>query len=275
MQVLTKEIITKHYNYSQMPEYQGNKFKEYLQKKLISTDKAREILGLKSRQTVYQYFASKNLNPETVDNILTKFNATAEEIFGEQKTSISRIETKPLRMVDPYGLEATGQKFYTLSDGSEVMQIPVVPVKAYGSYLRGHADPEFYDGFETLTIPVDKQHKGTYIAFEMGGESMVNIETKEMARKSLWPGQKIIGRDLKREHWKYKLHIHSNEAWIIVHQNEGVVVKEITDHNIDTGDITLHSWNPDKSEYADYTVNLEDVQQLFNVVDPFGKLKPY
>lgn len=194
---------------------------------------------------------------------------------SEQKTPISRIEARPLRLVDPYGLEATGQKFYTLSDGSDVMQIPVVPVKAYGSYLRGHADPEFYDGFETLTIPVDKQHKGTYLAFEMDGESMVNIETKEMARKSLWPGQKIICRDLKREHWKYKLHIHSNEAWVIVHQTEGVVVKEITNHNIDTGEITLHSWNPDKEQYRDYIVNLNDVQQLFNVVDPFGKMKPY
>lgn len=186
-----------------------------------------------------------------------------------------RIEAKPLRLADPYGLEATGAKFYTLADGSEVMQIKVVPKKAFGSYLRGHSDPEFYEGFDTITIPVDRLHKGTYLAFEMAGDSMVNIENETMARKSLWPGQKIIGRDLKRELWKYKLHIHSNEAWIIVHRTMGIVVKEIIAQDLDTGMITLHSWNPDKKEYPDYEVHLDDVEQLLNVVDPFGKMKPY
>ncbi|HEY1025308.1 MAG TPA: helix-turn-helix transcriptional regulator [Sphingobacteriaceae bacterium] len=188
---------------------------------------------------------------------------------------LPRLEAKPLRLADPFGLEATGAKFYTLADGSEVMQISVVPQKAFGSYLRGYGDPEFYDGFETITIPVDKLHKGSYLAFEMAGNSMVNIENETMARKSLWPGQKIIGRHLRREQWQYKLHIHSNEAWIIVHRTEGIVVKEIIAHDIDTGMITLHSWNPDKEEYPDYDVHLDEVEQLLNVVDPFGKMKPY
>ena len=193
----------------------------------------------------------------------------------KEKNTRPKLEAIPLRLADPHGLESTGQKFYTLPDGSEVMQIPVVPVKAWGSYPRGHADPEFYDGFDTITIPVDRLHKGTYIAFEMKGESMVNIENVTMARKSLWPGQKIIGRDLKRELWKYKLHIHSNEAWIIVHRTEGIVVKEIIDHDVDNGFITLHSWNPDKENYPDFTVHLDDVEQILNIVDPFGKMKPY
>lgn len=255
-----------------MTDYQGEKFKLYLEKNKISKVKAAKILDI-SRQGLYQYFDTKSLERETVVKILKSFKVSEEEIFGEQKTSLSRIEAKPLRLVDPFGLEATGQKFYTLADGSEVMQIPVVPVKAYGSYLRGHADPEFYEGFDTITIPVDKQHKGNYLAFDMEGESMVNIETKEMARKSLWPGQRVIGRDLQRSQWQYKLHIHSTEAWIIVHKTEGIVVKEITNHNVDTGEITLHSWNPDKELYGDYAVNLNDVQQLFNVIDPYKKMK--
>lgn len=226
--------------------------------------------------SMYSRIAIDNMDQDD-DNIDTK--ETDELIKARPGKNFAKpvIEATPLRLVDPYGFEATGQKFYTLADGSDVMQIPIIPVKAYGSYLRGHADPEWFDAmnFDTMTIPVDKLHKGTYVAFEMDGDSMVNIETKEMARKSLWPGQKIIGRDVKREHWKHRLHMHNNEAWIIVHRERGIVVKDITEHDINTGRIKCHSWNPDKEEHPDYDIYLDDVEQLMNVVDPFGKLKPY
>jgi len=183
------------------------------------------------------------------------------------------IEATPLRLADPEGFEANGDRFYELPDQTIIMQTPVIPVKSYNSYLRGHADPEFYQGLETLPVPVDLRHKGNYLIFETDGDSMVNITNFEMARKSIWPGQKIIGREVKREHWKYKLHINSNECWIIVHRTDGIVTKSIIDHNVEKGEITLQSWNPDKQEYPDYVVSLDDVDQIFNVVDPYGKIK--
>jgi len=184
----------------------------------------------------------------------------------------AKLEAKPIRLADPEGLFATADRFYELADHTIIMQTPVIPYKAYASYLRGHSDPEFYEGLETIPIPVDKNHKGSYLIFEIGGESMVDYRTAEMARKSIWPGQKVIGRDLRREHWKYKLHINSTECWIIVHREKGIVLKEIIAHDVEKGLITLHSWNPDKEEHPDYTVSLDDVSQIFNVVDPYGKL---
>lgn len=177
------------------------------------------------------------------------------------------LEAKPIRLADPFGFEATNDKIYQLPDESLIMQVPVIPYKAWASYLRGHADPEFYDGLQTMPVPVDVAHKGTYLIFEVGGESMLNPGS----RKCIWPGEKIIGRDLKRENWKYKLHYNSTDAWVIVHKERGIVVKEIIAHNVDNGEITLRSWNPDKNEHPDYTVYLEDVEQIFNVVDPFNR----
>jgi len=176
-------------------------------------------------------------------------------------------EAKLIRRADPYGLEANEEKIYQLPDDSLVMQVPVIPFRAWGSYLRGHADPEYYEGLETIPVPVDHKHKGNYLIFEVGGESMKNPGD----RRSIWPGEKLVGRNLKREHWKYKLHISSVPCWIIVHRELGIVVKEITNHNIDKAELTLHSWNPDKDEYPDYIVSLNDVEQIFNVVDPFNK----
>ena len=200
---------------------------------------------------------------------------TSYSSFQEHKSNygIQKLEAIPLRLADPEGLEATGERFYELPDQTIIMQTPVIPVKSYNSYLRGHADPEFYEGLETLPIPVDIRHKGTYLIFETKGDSMVNITDFEMARKSIWPGQKIIGREVKKDHWKYKLHINSNECWVIVHRERGIVTKSIIDHDVDRGILTLHSWNPDKDEHPDYKVFLDDVDQIFNVVDPYGKIK--
>jgi hypothetical protein len=251
-----------------MSDYKGEKFKEFLKLQHISVVKAAEILAV-NRQTVYKYFESNNLTREVVANITTKFDVNIEDVFGKPGP---KLEAKPLRLADPEGFEATGDRFYELPDQTIIMQTPVIPVKAYGSYLRGHADPEFYEGLETMPVPVDIKHKGTYLIFEVDGESMVNITSFEMARKSIWPGQRVVGRDVRRDHWKYKLHINSNDCWVIVHRERGIVIKSITEHDVDNGVITLHSWNPDKEEYPDYTVSLDDVDQIFNVVDPYKKL---
>ncbi len=246
-----------------MPEYQGEKFKLYLEKEGISADKAAQMLGKSSRQSIYKYFGTKNLTREVVDNIVDKMNVSIEDIWPREV----RLEAKPIRLADPYGFEATGDKIYELPDRSLIMQVPVIPYKAYASYLRGHSDPDFYDGLQTMPVPVDIAHKGAYLIFEVGGESMKNPGE----RRSIWPGEKLIGRDLSRHHWKYKLHINSTPCWIIVHRDLGIVVKEIVKHDIDSGIVTLHSWNPDKDEHPDYTVSLNDVEQIFNVVDPFNK----
>lgn len=53
--------------------------------------------------------------------------------------------------------------------------------------------------------------------------------------------------------------------FVIVHKTDGILVKEIIDHNPDTGEITCHSLNP-SPEYEDFKINLNDVAQLFNIV---------
>lgn len=64
-----------------MTEYQGEKFQQFLEIRGISVLTAAKSLGV-SRQTVYQYFKSNQLERETVNNILTAFSASEEEIFG-------------------------------------------------------------------------------------------------------------------------------------------------------------------------------------------------
>ena len=76
-------------------------------------------------------------------------------------------------------------------------------------------------------------------------------------------GDILLCREINPDYWKCKLHIHQWDAFVIVHKTEGIVVKQIIDHDVEKGIITVHSFNP---IYEDYKIDLREVAQIFNVV---------
>ena len=72
----------------------------------------------------------------------------------------------------------------------------------------------------------------------------------------------IMAREVRQEYWHSKLH-YKNWYFIIVHRTEGILVKQIIDHDVENGIITCHSLNP---LYENFTINLSDVAALYNVV---------
>jgi transcriptional regulator with XRE-family HTH domain len=244
-----------------MADFQGEKFKEYLRKNNISVITAAEKLGV-SRNTVYQYFSSDNLSRETVSNIITKLNTTEEDVFGIIKEKI-RLEAVPLRLADPFGFEATGDKIYTLADGSLMMEVPIIPIRAQAGYVHNYQYPEFYEDLATIPVMIDTKAFSTYMAFEVSGDSMVNLSTYELAEKSIFPGRIAVGRLLDKSKWRYKLHTHNYDSWIIVHNTKGIVCKTIADHDVDKGLITIHSLNP---EFEDEVWDLNEIDQIFSIV---------
>src|SRR5688500_3816385 len=89
-------------------------------------------------------------------------------------------------------------------------EIQFVPVKAAAGYLAGYADPEFIDELNTFTLPM--LAPGQYRAFEIVGDSMLPTPS----------GSIIIGEmtgnieDVK-----------SNQTYIIISRNEGIVYKSV------------------------------------------------
>jgi len=154
-------------------------------------------------------------------------------------------------------------KFLYAADGTIGMKVKIIPAKAYAGYLRGFADPEYYDDFDYEVIAVDQKHRGTYLGFEVRGDSMVCLNSPELAEQSIFPGRIAIGRDLPKHQWIYKLHTHNYDNWVIVHKTEGILIKQIIDHNVDDGIIKIHSLNP---EYEDEELYLDEVEQIFSVV---------
>ena len=141
---------------------------------------------------------------------------------------------------------------------SSIMQVPLVNQYAYAGYLGGYGDEEYIESLPKIPFILDKEYKGQYLAFEVKGDSM-ECDTDE----SIPEGSILLCRNVRHEYWSSKLHINKWD-FVIVHKELGVVVKRIVKHDLSTGNLTLHSLN---EFYNDFTVNLNDIKQIFNIVE--------
>jgi transcriptional regulator with XRE-family HTH domain len=126
---------------------------------------------------------------------------------------------------------------------SATNDIQLVPVKAAAGYLAGYADPEFLDELNTFTLPM--LAPGNYRAFEIVGDSMLPTPSG-----SVIVGEKID--DLEE--------VKSNQTYIVVSRNEGIVYKRVMKNNKSRNKLTLIS---DNTAYQPYNVNSDDVIEVW------------
>lgn len=139
----------------------------------------------------------------------------------------------------------------------KIVDVPIVSQYAYGGYLSGYADNEYISTLPTVPFVPDREMTGNYVAFEVHGDSMDN-GTKD----GFIPGELVICREVEPYLWKdSKLHIHKRD-FVIVHK-DGILIKRISEHDVEKHTITIHSLNP---EYPDRTLDLADVRQIFSIV---------
>lgn len=130
--------------------------------------------------------------------------------------------------------------------------IHFVPVKAAAGYLAGYADSEFIDELNTFTLPM--LSGGNYRAFEIIGDSMLPTPSG-----SIIVGEKVHSMD----------DVKSNQAYIVVSRNEGIVYKRIHKNNKVKNKVSLVSDNP---AYQPYQVNTEDIVELWLAQVIIGKV---
>ncbi len=245
-----------------MSEYQGEKFKLFLKRRGISVIDAAKTLDV-ARNTVYQYFRTENLTREVVINIITKFNTSEQEVFDVSGGDVSKPIANAKDIGSPTIYEEDGYtKFTEISPGRYRMCTELVPVYAHAGYLTGYADKEFLEELPKHYITVDRYVRGKYRSFEISGDSMNNGDINE----AMPHGTIATGREVKRELWTSKLHNHQWPNWIFVHRTEGVIAKQIAHQDIKNGVLVLRSLNPDKDRYPDFEVELDEIQQIYNVV---------
>lgn len=139
-----------------------------------------------------------------------------------------------------------------------IIFVPLVSQYAYAGYLGGYTDQEYLEALPMVPVIVDREVKGRYMMFEVKGDSMNNG-----SEESILEGDRLLGREIKHDLWKFKLHINKWD-FVVVHRTEGILVKRIIEHDTENCTIKLHSLNPD---YEDRVFHLDDIAQIFNVVE--------
>lgn len=180
-------------------------------------------------------------------------------LTGEGEMLNSDVTLMRRSELDEYTETKAGVKFFTREDGQLVMKVPIVPFKALGSPEDEFAEIIRSHEGDTVTVVVDAVHHGSYIAFRIEGDSM-----DDGTRDSFEAGDIVVVRELSRDKWLPKLHYKQWPYWVVVFGNN-IRIKQIIDQDEATGTITLHSLNP-SPEYCDFTLNLDEISRLFNVI---------
>ena len=148
------------------------------------------------------------------------------------------------------------------------MKVPVVPIAALGSPEDEFAELVKEHEGDTVSVVVDSVHHGSYVAFCVDGDSM-----DDGTHDSFERGDIVVVRELSRDKWLPRLHFNKWPYWVVCFGNN-VRLKEIIAQDEETGTITCHSINP-SPEYTDFTLQLDEIGRLFNVVKKVPKVRNY
>lgn len=145
------------------------------------------------------------------------------------------------------------------------VEVPIVPVYAYASFLNGYDDTEYMDSLPTMSVIIDKKHnKDKLLIFEVKGNSM-----DDGTNKGLLDGDKILVKELDNDCCHSKLKT-GDSFFVIIHRTDGIVVKQIVEHRVEEGFIRCHSINP-SPEYHDFDIDLREVTRIFKVAAIVGR----
>lgn len=233
--------------------WRGDRLRQFFKSKGIGVTSVADTLGV-SRQTVYQYFESERLTREVVEKILLAYKVKESDIFEAEFISMEVREDR-----ETYGKGIN--EFIDLKNGNVLMITPLVEEYAYAGFLSGFGDKEFIEDLPSHSIVVDRFHKGNYYSFRVSGNSMDDGTSQAIVHGSI-----VTCRDIKKELWQSRFHIHKFQDYVIVHK-EGILVKRITSHHVENGIITIHSLNPDKSAFPDDEIYLDDCKMILNIVN--------
>lgn len=124
--------------------------------------------------------------------------------------------------------------------------INLVPIYAQAGYMQGYADPEYIGNLPLAGF----SYEGTMRDFEIKGDSM---------EPHILEGDIVRAKFLEPNHWQQN-QLHLGDLFIVVHNDDGVVLKQVVAHDVKRGLLTLHSFN---TYYKDYDVEAKDIKQIW------------
>ncbi|WP_288945589.1 S24 family peptidase [uncultured Porphyromonas sp.] len=218
-----------------------------------------------------QYMSYKGLNDNQVTMALGLSIGTIGKSRGENRDLSNRVVELILNFYTDLNRnwlltgEGTMLKAPKLSGEAEILmpeevgefvKVPVVPYGARAGVTGDYEQIFASEEYEAVMIPKDKVRGGKYLVFTVTGDSM---EPELRAR------DRILAKHVEHTYWQeMPLHIHSYRVWVLITRDEGILTKQIVEHNVEERTVRLHSFNP---IYPDFTISLEGVLDIFHATE--------
>lgn len=223
---------------------------EYKQSHISNIENGKDNIG---KSILFAYTNALGVNKEWLET------GVGEMFFNDVTKNSGK--ASPDQSVSFGVIKENGNEFLDIGHNQYMMFVPLVEEYAYAGFLSGFADQEYIKELPRHPILVNQFHRGKYIAIRCVGDSMDNGQ-----RGSIAEGDVVTGRNIDKNLWSSRFHIHKYKNYIIVH-NEGILIKQIIAHDVENGIITCHSLNTNKVKYPDFEISLNEVKMIFNVVN--------
>jgi len=249
---------------------------------------SERILQMIDFLKVSKYEFSKKLNysrPQSVYNIIDGRSNPSYDFFLKLKESeygelfnIDWLITGNGEMVNLVDYKTIEQdrivnepgRPYTDSDGNiikklkseligvssdEFTEAEYLPVSAQAGYLSALLEDNGVYEMEKMLVPKVFE-KGNYLVVDVTGDSMDDGSTRAICN-----GDKLLVKEIVIDNgWNKKLPIRQH-IFVIV-SSEGIVCKQIKEHDTENGVLVCHSFNP---MHEDYKIDLKNVFRIFKV----------
>lgn len=212
--------------------------------------------------------ALRGIEAYVTGNFVSAFNEAFGGIFneeyllkGEGTLLKEGVDVQPIKK--PYHSKT---EIETIAPGSRTVQrLPVIPIEAQAGIGKGFLydrdlsqDPDdVYDRYDSMEVVLEREASDKYKLFRVKGDSMT-----DGSLRSICSGDVILCREVFPEDWKLGLTNNRYPNVVIVIEEEGILLKQLTKHSKKQGTISLHSINP---SYEDFTVDLRDVRAFYYV----------
>jgi transcriptional regulator with XRE-family HTH domain len=218
------------------------RLKEFVKYKGMGRNRFEELVGISSG---YISTGSPSIGSEIIEKIARIYPDLNIEwlIMGNGKM-----------IKDPYRQSKTDKELIY----KKLMHVPLVSRYGQAEYLDRHNDKQYVDALPTLPVIAEHEGRGEYMCFEVRGDSM-----NDGSINSYTSGDILICREITLRSVRTKMFFNAPRLCVIIHKEEGIVVKQIMSCDAEKNEITIHSLNP---LYEDCAMLLNDVKKLFNVI---------
>lgn len=217
---------------------------KFLRKKRnLTQQQFADLLGIK--RSMIGAYEEDRASPkmDNMKQIANYFGITVDELVSEKITD-KWLDERDKKKEKENEVKAGNLRVLSITvDQNDNENIELVPVKASAGYVNGYSDPEFVKELPKFHLPMLKG--GTFRAFEIKGDSMLPIQ----------PGSIVVGEYL--DDWKQ---IKSNETYVVISKNDGIVYKRIITKSKESKSYILKS---DNKAYEPYNIDLDEILEIW------------